>query len=95
MSRGVAAVLLLAAAAAGAWAWWRWFPHTLPAFVDQHAPRSPLANPPLYKWRDAKGVWQITDQPPADRPYETVIVDPQQNVVPTVIPGQTKAPEGG
>ena len=46
--------------------------------------------PPLYKWRDDKGVWNITDTAPAGRPYERVEVDPDQNVVPTVIPGETE-----
>jgi hypothetical protein len=29
---------------------------------------------------------QLTDQPPSDRPYETIRVDPKQNVVPTTLP---------
>ncbi len=90
MRRALLALILLAA---GAWIWWRYFPDSLPAVVGDRVVRSPVANPPLYKWRDAKGQWQITDQPPADRPYETVVVDPNQNVVPSVIPGQTQSPE--
>ncbi len=39
-------------------------------------------NPPLYKWRDAAGVWNITDKPPAGRPYETVLVNPETNIMP-------------
>lgn len=90
MRRVLLALVLLAA---GAWVWWRYFPDTLPALVGDHVVRSPVANPPLYKWRDGKGQWQITDKPPDDRPYETMIVDPNQNVVPTVVPGQSKPPE--
>lgn len=37
---------------------------------------------PLYKWRDDKGRLHVTDQPPPDRPYETVRYDPKTNVVP-------------
>lgn len=85
-------LFLLAALAAAAWAWWRYAPDTLPAFVRDSAPRSPQANPPLYKWRDASGQWQITDRPPPDRPYEEVHVDPRTNVVPTVVPGRTEPP---
>ncbi len=28
--------------------------------------------PSLYRWRDAAGVLQITEQPPTDRPYERI-----------------------
>jgi hypothetical protein len=90
LRRALLALILLAAAA---WVWWRYFPDTLPAVVGETVVRSPVANPPLYKWRDSKGQWQVTDKPPSDRPYETVIVDPNQNVVPSVVPGQTKPPE--
>jgi hypothetical protein len=93
MPRGRPVLVVLLAVAAAGWVWWRYFPQTLPAFVNAHAPRSPLANPPLYKWRDATGTWQITDTPPPDRPYETVVVDPRQNVVPTVVPGRTTPPD--
>ena len=78
------ALLLVLALAAAAWAWWRFAPETLPAFARHAAPAAPGANPPLYKWRDAQGRWQVTDRPPADRPYETVVVDPATNVVPAL-----------
>lgn len=84
------AVVLLGAAG---WAWWRYAPDTLPGFVADRVVRSPEANPPLYKWRDAQGQWHITDQPPTDRPFEEVRVDPRLNVVPTVVPGRTTPPE--
>jgi hypothetical protein len=45
-------------------------------------------NPPLYKWRDAKGRLNITDKPPVDRPYETVQYDPDANVVPGATPAK-------
>lgn len=38
-----------------------------------------------YKWRDAKGNWQITDNPPAEGiPYETIRVRSDVNIVPSV-----------
>ncbi len=89
---GKLALLAVLLSAAG-WAWWRYAPDTLPAFVRQSTPASPSATPPLYKWKDASGQWHITDEAPADRPYETVTVDPRTNVVPTVVPGETKPPE--
>jgi uncharacterized protein DUF4124 len=36
--------------------------------------------------RDAQGRRHVTDQPPADRPYETVRYDPNTNVVPSNVP---------
>jgi len=82
LSARKAVVLAAIAIAAGLYGWWRYAPDTLPGFARNTLPRSPESNPPLYRWRDAEGRWQITDVPPADRPYETVVVDPRTNVVP-------------
>ena len=46
----------------------------------------PARNPPLYKWKDDRGQWQITGTPPRGRSYETVRVDPDTNVVPAFVP---------
>ncbi|WP_257388123.1 DUF4124 domain-containing protein [Tahibacter caeni] len=75
-------LVLLALAAA---AWWYYAPHTLPTALRHSAPVSPnaqSATPTLYKWRDAQGRLNVTDEPPKDRPYETVRYDPNTNVVP-------------
>ena len=40
----------------------------------------------LYKWKDDQGRWNVTDQPPAGRPYEAVRVDPDTNVLPAGVP---------
>ena len=85
MKRALLVVLALAAALV---AWWRLAPDTLPDFAQRVVPRSPESNPPLYKWRDAAGAWHVTDAPPADRPYETVVVDPDVNVVPAYGSGE-------
>ena len=66
--------------------WWYLAPDTLPEWARRNLPVSARANPVLYKWRDAKGRWTVTDTPPADRPYETLKYDPKTNVVPTVVP---------
>ena len=42
--------------------------------------------------RDASGQWQITDRPPADRPYEEVRVDPRQKIRPPTARSRTIAP---
>jgi hypothetical protein len=42
------------------------------------------AKPRLYRWRDAKGVLQLTDTPPKGRKYQVVDLEAQENV--NVIP---------
>lgn len=74
--------LLLLLAGAAFFVGWRYFPEHLPESVTRQLPPSPTANPPLYKWRDDQGRWQITDTPPTDRAYEAVRVDPDTNVLP-------------
>lgn len=38
-----------------------------------------------YKWRDANGNWQITDQPPPEGiPYETIRVRSDVNIMPSL-----------
>ena len=78
-------VLLVLTLAAG-YAWWYLAPDTLPDAIRKELPKSDRSNPVLYKWKDAKGRWNVTDTPPADRPYETLKYDPKTNVVPTVVP---------
>lgn len=59
------------------------------ADADAAAPSSasPMsATPALYKWQDDQGVWNYTDQPPADRPFERITGTPNVNSVPTVVP---------
>jgi hypothetical protein len=87
------ALLVVLALAAALFAWWRLAPDTLPGFAQALAPRSPVSNPPLYKWRDAAGRWHVTDAPPPDRPYETVLVDPKTNVVPAYGSGEERPDE--
>ena len=87
-------LLLLALLAGGVWLWWRYSPETLPELIRAQVVE-PLqqterpANPPLYKWKDDQGHWNITDAPPQGRPYETIVVDPNTNVLPS-----GAAPEG-
>lgn len=52
-----------------------------PAPADTEAP-----TPALYKWQDDQGVWNYTDTPPSDRPYETITGTPNVNSVPSVVP---------
>jgi hypothetical protein len=84
--------LIVIALTAG-YAWWYFAPDTLPDAIRAQLPRSDRANPVLYKWRDAKGRWNVTDTPPTDRPYETLKYDPKTNVVPTVMPPPPPPPD--
>lgn len=37
-----------------------------------------------YKWRDAKGHWQLTDDPPpAGIKYDIIVVNPNRNTLPS------------
>jgi hypothetical protein len=87
--------MLVVLVLAGGAAWWYLAPDTLPDPVRRLLPASQRANPPLYRWRDAKGRWHATGVPPADRPYETLKYDPKTNVVPSVVPPPPPPPDGG
>jgi len=76
----LAAIVLMAAAAA--WVW-HYRPERLPQEWRRQNPNSQDYMPTLYRWHDAQGRVQVTDQPPADRPYEAVRIDPNRNVVPS------------
>ena len=76
---------LAAVAAIGAYIW-RYEPERLPAEWRRDNPNSKEYSSVVYRWKDANGVVQLTDQPPKDRPYEAVRIDPNQNIVPTTLP---------
>lgn len=69
----------------GGLAWWlsRGPAERPPADSRPVAPRigeQPV--PRLYRWRDERGVLQVTDRPPQGRPYEIVDIPADRNVVP-------------
>lgn len=76
---------LVGAAGVGAWLWFK-APEHLPAEWRRQNPQSPEYRPTLYRWKDDAGRTQFTDQPPSDRRYEEVSVDPATNVVPGMAP---------
>jgi len=50
---------------------------------------TPMAPPPsvtiAYKWRDKKGNWQLTDQPPPEgTPYEKLEAHSEANIMPSL-----------
>jgi len=48
----------------------------------------------LYRWQDADGQWQVSDQPPpAGTAYETLQYNPETNVIPSEnLTGREKPP---
>lgn len=85
------ALWLLALIAAAVWAWWTYAPDSVPAAIREQLPVPAPAparadNPTLYKWKDAQGRWNVTDEPPQGRPYEAVKIDPDTNVLPSGVP---------
>ncbi len=44
------------------------------------------AAPKLYRWRDDRGVTQITQTPPKDRKYQAISIREDQNVFETAEP---------
>ncbi len=85
-ARGWVLVLLLITLLLGAGAAYLWY------FDRDRAHRwleqAPTITGPsvttAYKWRDANGNWQITDQPPSEGiPYETVKVRSDVNIMPS------------
>ena len=73
--------IVLGLAAIGALAWWaaRETPERSRAKQERAeraaAQSAEAARPSLYRWRDANGVLQITEQPPKGHKYERIDVD--------------------
>jgi len=90
----VAGVVITIAVAAAA-AWWttpRPAPGPLPAAARDAASSRAEAPPALYKWQDAQGVWNYTDRPPPDGPFETIRDTPNVTTVDSVVPEVPGAP---
>jgi len=50
------------------------------------------AGPALYRWRDDRGVLQLTDTPPKGRKFEKVTLREDVNIVPMAPPEPESAP---
>ena len=77
--------MLLVAIALGVAAWW-WFTSEMPrrereraSAAEAAAKRAERADS-LYRWRDAAGNLQITDQPPQGRKYERISRTPKDGI---------------
>ena len=77
--------MLLLAVALGAAAWW-WFSSEIPrrererAIAAEAAARQAERANSLYRWRDASGNLQITEDPPKGRKYERISRTPQDGI---------------
>ena len=58
-------------------------PQDVPVWMRDWLPGLPEYTGPLYRWHDAKGRLQVTDQPPRDRPYEIIQYRRDTNTVPS------------
>ena len=93
--RGLLLILIAVIVVIGGMAWLS--PKSLPKVLRVHLlgepgdprddPTSPQYAPAVYRWKDAQGRTQITDTPPEGRPYETVRISPETNVVPSPASG--------
>ena len=77
--------MVLLAIALGVAAWW-WYTQEMPRRERERAAAAQAAMAQaeragsLYKWRDASGNLQITDEPPRGRKYERISREPQDGI---------------
>ena len=77
--------LLVLAILLGVAAWW-WFSHEMPrrererAVAAEAAARRAEQVNSLYRWRDANGVLQVTEQPPKGHRYERISRTPEDGI---------------
>jgi hypothetical protein len=90
-----AVVAGLALGGLGGW-WWQGHPgyETGEQRMQRAAAAQAAAEPKLYRWRDAHGVLQITDQPPTGRKFERVRLQEDVNVVPMSEPAPAAGKPG-
>jgi len=77
--------MVLVAIALGAAAWW-WYTHEMPRRERERAAAAQVAmaqaerTSSLYKWRDASGNLQITEDPPQGRKYQRISREPRDGI---------------
>jgi hypothetical protein len=77
--------VLLLAVALGIAAWW-WYTSEMPRRERERAAAAEAAMAEaeransLYRWRDAEGNLQITEQPPKGRQYERISREPKEGL---------------
>ena len=77
--------MLLLAVGLGVAAWW-WFTSEMPrrererAIAAEAAAKQAERADSLYRWRDASGQLQITQEPPAGRKYERISRTPREGI---------------
>jgi hypothetical protein len=76
--------VILGIAIAGAAYWWQ---SGHPGYEtpqqerERMAKQKEAARPKLYRWRDANGSLQLTNEPPSGRRYEILYMDEERNAV--------------
>lgn len=80
--RALAWLLALLLVVGGLLAWWWLNPASAPYWAKERLPWLFVTETTLYRWQDENGHWHVTDQPPADRPYEVVEYRSDANVLP-------------
>ena len=77
--------LLVVAIASAVAAWW-WFTSEMPRRQQERAAAAEAAAAQaeqassLYRWRDAAGNLQITEEPPTGRKYERISREPEDGI---------------
>ncbi len=77
--------MLLVAAALGVAAWW-WFTSEMPRREREREQAAQVAMAQaerastLYRWRDANGSLQVTDEPPKGRKFERIDREPKDGI---------------
>lgn len=77
--------MLVLAVVLGAAAWW-WFTQEMPrrererAVTAEAAARQAERASSLYRWRDAAGNLQVTQEPPRGRRYERISREPKDGI---------------
>ena len=75
--------LALLAALGGLGGYFFLFPESLPEWAAKTSIGRDLQTTTVYKWQDASGAWQVSDQlPPAGTEYQVEKYTPDANVLP-------------
>lgn len=64
---------------------WRFYPEVLEPLVERTPLKRHLSSSrPVYQWRDARGNWQVTDEPPPEgTPHEIKQYALDANILPS------------
>ena len=79
----VLVLVVLGLVVAAAAAYYHFHPDAVRQALSGTALELPSTQTHAYKWKDAKGTWQLTESPPPEgTPYETISVRSDTNILP-------------